>query len=126
MRRKFDSSIPRKMYWSNEIKNKKLCPECNSKLEKEYHSYLIITKTKDDNDFFIIGNDGGYFCPKCPIVVLDHKTFSEIISASNVFSRSFKFTVAGIVDIEGMSPNKSHIPLSDDDNPILLVKFIRE
>lgn len=124
-RKKFDASIPRRMYWSNEIKNKKRCPECNSKLEEEYHTYLLIIKGGNEFESFITGHDGGYFCPKCPVIILDYKTFSEIASATDIISSSFEFTVAGIVDIDAIPPDKSHLPLGDDDNPIPLVKFIQ-
>jgi len=32
-RKKFDASIPRKMFWSNKIPNSKLCPDCNAKIK---------------------------------------------------------------------------------------------
>ena len=36
---------------------------------------------------------------------------------------SFKFTVAGIVDLDSIPEDKRNKPLGDDDNPIPLVSF---
>jgi len=126
IKKKFDASIHRKMFWSDEIPNKKICPECNSKLENEYHTYIILIKNKNDVIPLIAGHDGGYFCPKCPIIVLDREIVSELALATNPPSTSFWFTSVGIVDLNAIPPEKAHLPIDCDDNPIPLVEFIRE
>lgn len=123
IKKKFDSSIPRKMFWSNEIPNSRLCPNCDAKLEREYHSYVIATRKGNDYESSITGNDGGYFCPNCKIVVLDHDMFAELASQSTKFSKPFGFTVLGIVDINAIPEDKENIPLGGDDNPVPLVEF---
>ena len=111
------------MYWSTDLKNSKICPKCNSLLENEYQSYLLFVKTKKDVEPFIVGSEGGYFCPNCPIVVLDKDNFGEMASVAQD-AQSFKFTVAGIVDFDAIPEDKKSKPLGDDDNPIPLVSFM--
>jgi len=122
-KKKFDASIPRKMFWSNEIPNSKLCPNCNAKLEREYHTYLIATRKEGNYETFITGNDGGYFCPNCDIVVLDWDKFARLVSIFSKFSKSVEFTVLGIVDVNAIPEDKRSIPIGGDDNPIPLVEF---
>jgi len=122
-RKKFDASIPRKMFWSNKIPNSKLCTNCNAKLKREYHTYLIATRKGGNYETFITGNEGGCFCPNCEIVVLDHNMFAELVSQSNKFSTSLEFAVLGIVDMNAIPEDKKSIPIGGDDNPIPLVEF---
>jgi len=129
---KYKSSIPRERYWSSDLKDSKRCPKCNSLLEKEYKSYLLAIKTEKDVETFITGNNGGYFCSNCPVVVLDsdkfgemavgaHKSFGGLVSI--IHQRpSVKFTVVGIVDLDAIPEDKKNKPFNDD-NPIPLVKF---
>ncbi|MEM4282249.1 MAG: hypothetical protein QW559_01730 [Candidatus Woesearchaeota archaeon] len=79
---RYKLSIPREMYWLSDIKDSKRCPKCNSLLQKEYKSYLLFVKTKKDAKPFVTGNDGGYFCPHFPIVVLDMDEFVELVSSA--------------------------------------------
>lgn len=123
-KKRYDASIPRRMYWSDEIKNRKRCPECDSKLQKEYHTYIIIIKDMDDPEPFITGNDGGNFCPNCPAIVLDDGIFSKIAASADMTSRPLKFMVCGIIDDDAIPPEKSNLPLGYDDNHIPLVEFI--
>ncbi len=122
-RRKFDASIPRKMFWSNKITNSKLCPNCNAKLKREYHTYLVGTRKRNNYETFITGNDDGYFCPNCDIVVLDWDEFARLVSVFSKFSNSVEFAVLGIVDTNAIPKDKKSIPLGNDDNPIPLVRF---
>ncbi|MDI6732620.1 MAG: hypothetical protein QME51_00740 [Planctomycetota bacterium] len=120
--KKYKSSIPRQMYWSTDLKNSKICPKCNSLLENEYHSYLLLVKTEKDVESFMVGNDKGYFCPNCAVVVLDKDEFGKMVLGFHDVSSS-KFTVAGIVDLDTIPEDKKNKLLGDDDNPIPLVSF---
>jgi len=124
-KKKFNSSIPREMFWSNEVQNKRICPNCYSRLEKEYHVYLMVIRARNNYEYFVTGNDDGYFCPNCKVVVLDYDKFAEIASAGKPdnFSDSFKFAVLGIVDTDAVPEEKENIPLGTDDNPVPLVEF---
>lgn len=111
------------MFWSNKIPNSKLCPNCDAKLESEYHSYVIAIRKGTDCEYSITGNDGGYFCPNCKIVVLDGDKFGELASHATKFSDPFDFTVLGIVDLNAIPEDKKNVPLGGEDNPVPLVEF---
>lgn len=121
--KKYDASIPREMFWSNKIQDSRLCPTCNAKLEKKYHTYLVLSRKGEDYESFISGNDAGKFCPNCDIVVLDRNMFAKSVSFATRHSSSFEFTVVGLVDLDAIPDDKKGTPIGGDDNPIPLVKF---
>ncbi len=59
------------MYWSDSLENSKIRPKCGTVLKNEYQTYLVAVKIRKDSDQYATGNDRGYFCPNCPVVVLD-------------------------------------------------------
>jgi len=121
--KKFDASLPRKMFWSKDVGGKEICPECHGRLERERHTYMLFTQEGRDFDSFVVGNDSGYFCARCPVVVLDYEAFAESAMVGKPTSGSFEFTVPGIVDLDAIPEDKKNIPLGEDDNPIPLMKF---
>lgn len=118
---KYDVSIPRKMYWSNKIQSTTVCPECGGDLEEESHSYVLLVKKGIENAQYIIGNNGGNFCKKCPVVVLSNKVFSQ---SAEFFASNGTYMVAGIVDMDAIPEDKRNIPLGEEGNPTPLVNFI--
>jgi len=129
--KKVDVSIPRKMFWSDKLVNKKKCPLCHSTLENEYHTYMMVTRSGGETTPFMTGNDSGSFCLECPVVVLDRKGFEQAIEAMAErpdwgISGTVQFTVLGIVNIDAVPEDKRHIPLGDEGNPIPLVEFLSE
>jgi len=129
---KFDASIPRKMFWSDKLVNKKKCPLCHSALENEYHTYAIAVLGGGETATFIAGNNAGSFCPECPVVVLDRKGFDRVIgeiieeSPDLRISGAVSFAVIGIVDTDAVPEDKRHLPLGGEENPIPLVPFLQE
>ncbi len=123
MEKKYDASIPREMFWSDEIPDRNLCPACNARLEKEPHAYVVLMQKGKDRESFLSGNDGGSFCPNCDVVVLDRNVFAAHISHATRHSAPLQFAVAGMVDLDAIPDDKKGIPLGGDDNPIPLVKF---
>jgi hypothetical protein len=128
--KKFDASIPRRMFWSDELPNRNLCPLCHSRLESEYHTYLMAVRSKGGQESFMTGNKYGAFCSQCPVVVLDKDGFAKTVAETAGMaglgrSQSGQFAVLGIVDFDAVPEEKAHLPLGDDDNPIPLVAFIR-
>jgi len=117
------------MYWSNEVKDSKKCPTCGSTLEKEYHSYIMVVWINKEPAEFVVGNDKGYFCPTCPLVVLDKEYFKKLITIGlgqpeAHDNPTVKFAVAGIVDMDRIPDDKKSKPLGTHDNPIPLVRFL--
>lgn len=121
--KKFNASLPRKMFWSKDVGGKDFCPECHDRLDRERHTYMLFTREGRDFNQFIVGNDNGYFCARCPVVVLDYEAFAESAMVGNPTKYSFEFTVPGIVDLDAIPEDKKDIPLGEDDNPIPLMKF---
>jgi hypothetical protein len=119
--KKYRISIPRHMYWSTELENSKRCPSCRSRLKKIHQTYLLLVKTKREPDEFLIGCDGGYFCHRCPTVVLDKEEFTEMAKITTN-APYFGFKIVGIVDLDSIPEDKKD-KLFDDDNPIPLVPF---
>jgi hypothetical protein len=114
---------PLKMFMSDEVEDPTTCPICGTKLPKpEHRTYVVSVKDKGETDAFMMGCDGGYFCPKCPTVVLNSQMFEDILYAG-VQSRNFKYSVIGLADLDSILEEKKNIPLGDDDNPIPLIKF---
>lgn len=130
--RKFDASVPRKMFWSDKLVNKKKCPLCHSTLENEYHTYAMVIRSGGEVTPFIAGNDSGAFCPECPVVVLDRKGFERVIEKIPEerpdwgISGAVAFVVMGIVNMDAVPEDKRHLPLGEDDNPIPIVEFLQE
>jgi hypothetical protein len=123
--KKFPASMPREMYWSNEVGGIESCPRCRSSLESEYLAYMMAVRMDKEIEPFITGSDHGYFCSKCPVVVLDREAFGEIPLKSLDITPPFDLAVIGIVDIDGIPEDKKNIPLGDDDNPVPLVAFLK-
>ena len=123
---KFDPSIPRQMFWAKSAGDRSYCPECHSKLENESHEFIMAVREASDIHSLIVGNDAGYFCPKCPTVVLDIGPFRESAAISFGRDATIQFTVLGIVDLEAVPEEKRFMPLGEEGNPIPLVKFIKK
>ena len=130
--KKFDAAIPRRMFWSDSLVNKKKCPLCHSTLENEYHHYIMVTRSGEETTALGAANDYGAFCSECPVVVLDKNGF-ERLARENVeknpdwkMSGDLSFIVIGIVNLDAVPEDKRHLPLGGDDNPIPLVEFLRE
>lgn len=129
--RKFDASVPRRMFWSDKLVNKKKCPLCHSTLENEHHSYVMAVRSGGETTPFITGNDSGAFCPECPVVVLDRKGFERVLERIAErpdwgISGAVQSMVLGIVNMDAIPEDKQHLPLGDDDNPIPIVEFLHE
>ena len=121
--KKYDISFPKRRYWNTEIESPHLCPECQTPLVKDFQMYLLVVKQGKEVEPYLTGNEGGWFCPNCPVVVLDHGEFVNALFAVRGM-KAKEFTVAGIVNSEAIPEEKKHLPLGDDDNPIPLVEFL--
>ena len=109
--------------WRDQIPDSKSCPECHSELEKEFHTYLVLTRKGKEYKQLIYGTDGGSFCSSCDVVVLDSSMFREHVRYGTKHGSSFQFTVVGIVDLEAIPEDKKRVPLGTDDNPVPVVSF---
>ena len=109
-----------KLFMSDEVYSTKICPVCNSKTQNEYRSYMVAIEEKGKRDALMMGGKVGFFCPNCPVVVLETETIEEMI-ASYTQNEDFRYVVMGIVDMDAVPEDKRAVPLGDDDNPIPLI-----
>ncbi len=121
--KKFSASIPRKMFWSRDVGGKSHCPACRSKLESEFHTFMMAVRHAGEVHPFFVGNDAGYFCLQCPTVVLHYEIFVQFARSALDSEYQAQFTVLGLVDLEAIPQEKRSVPFGGDDNPIPLVKF---
>ncbi|MDJ0764251.1 MAG: hypothetical protein QNJ97_14810 [Myxococcota bacterium] len=121
---KYPASVPRTMYWSNEVGGTLVCPRCGELLESERHTYLIGIRNSDgETGTSMVGGEGGYFCPDCPTIVLNHKQFEDYVALAADGPAS-AFTAIGAVDLDAVPEERSHLPLGEDENPIPVVEFL--
>jgi len=119
---KYDPAIPRRKYMSTALKSPRRCPECGGRLEADAQTYYIAVKGRTfEPEPYIVGSDGGYFCPRCPVIVLDAESFSHMarlaIEKAHPGASDMQFVVLGLVDVKQVPPEKSHLPFGDD-NPL--------
>jgi len=115
------------MYWSDSLENSKICPKCGTVLKNEYQTYLVAVEIRKESDQYATGNEGGYFCPNCPVVVLDTDTFEGAVKVAvethNQNVSSFKFAVLGIADYDAIPKDKRDKEIGTEDNPLPLISF---
>lgn len=115
------------MYWSDKLENSKICPKCGTELENKHQTYLAFMQIREDVDSFVTGNKGGYFCPGCPVVVLDknifEKTFRTIVELRDRNIHSFSFNVPGIIDYDAVPEDKKDKELGTKENPLPIIYF---
>lgn len=72
----------------------------------------------------MVGGDYGWFCQSCPVVVLDKNELEKMIGRGMPgWKVGTEISVAGIVDLDAVPANKSHLPLGEPGNPMPLIKF---
>ena len=115
------------MYWSDSLENSKICPKCGTVLKNEYQTYLVAMKIRKESDPYVTGNDGGYFCPNCPAVVLDKDTFEGAVTVvaktRNLKVSTFEFAVLGLVDYDAIPEDKRDKEFGTEDNPQPIIYF---
>lgn len=123
MKKIIDVSKAKRMYWDYNTPISNGCPECDTELVNETHSFVLAVKMKDEIKPFMAGTDAGHFCPVCPVVVIDSEKI-KLMAAIGAKVDEPEFAVAGLVDFDAVPKNKKHLPLGTDDNPIPLVEFL--
>ncbi len=78
-----DFNVPREMIMLTLSGKPGPCPRCGGALEQTYATYMIATRQgKQIADSFIIGSDFGWFCQRCPTLVINSNEVSEMLSHS--------------------------------------------
>jgi hypothetical protein len=125
MEHMIDISIPRVCVYRRFEEHPGPCPRCGADLQCHYAAYLIATRRGEEvTDSVIMGHDEGWFCPRCPTVVLNPDEISEaLLHPLPNWDVGTEFVPLGIVDVDAIPEEKAHLPFGDDDNPIPLVEF---
>ena len=116
-------STPRKMYWSDDVRGTRLCPDCHARLVPEPQTYLLVVRHGKSLDSRLVGSDGGHFCPACPVVVLDRKQFNAYAAMGPALRGGSSYVVPGLLDLSAVPEDKRDLPFDEPDNPLPLVMF---
>ncbi|MDY7078338.1 MAG: hypothetical protein SXV54_15585 [Chloroflexota bacterium] len=120
-----DITIPRECVYQQFEEQPGPCPRCSGPLRSHTATYLVDTRSGGKStDSFFIGNDMGWFCARCPTVVINPEEVSEFLMHSLPhWNVGTEFAVLGIVDLDAIPEEKQNLPLGHDDNPVPLVAF---
>lgn len=120
-----DITIPRECIYQEFEGQPGPCPRCGDPLQQSSQTYLVVTQRGEEvTDSFMIDGDIGWFCARCPTVVINpeevNKFFTHPLPHWDIGE---EFALVGIVDLDAIPEEKRDLPLGDDDNPIPLVEF---
>jgi len=120
-----DITIPRECIYQEFEGQPGPCPRCGGPLQQSRQTYLVATRRgKELTDNFIVGSDMGWFCARCPTVIINPEEVSELlIHPLPRWDIGTSFAVVGIINLGAIPEEKRNLPLGDDDNPIPLVEF---
>jgi hypothetical protein len=120
-----DITIPRECIYQRFEERPGPCPRCGGPLQSHSATYLVDTnRGQQSADSLIIGNDMGWFCARCPTVVINPEEVSEfLVHSLPNWNVGTEFAVLGLVDVAAIPEEKGDLPLGGDDNPIPLVAF---
>ena len=102
------------------------CPRCGQPSQQSYQSYVIGTRRGGQiTDSFLMGRDFGWFCPRCPTVVIDPTQVKrQLKHPLPHWDTGTDFAVLGLANLDAVPPEKADPPLGNEDNPIPLVRFL--
>jgi len=118
-------TIPRECIYQEFEEQPGPCPRCGGPLQQSRQTYLVATRRgKELTDNFIVGSDMGWFCARCPTVVINPEEVSALLMHPLPrWDIGTGFAVVGIINLDAVPEEKRDLPLGDDDNPIPLVEF---
>lgn len=120
-----DPKIERKAIYESFKEKPGPCPKCGGVLEQSYHSYMVASRTGGRQaDSFIVGGNFGWFCASCPTVVINKDELDKMLNSSMPGWKIGKeFAVLGMLNLDAVPSNKSHLHFGAPGNPVPLVKF---
>ena len=120
-----DPKIERKAIYKSFKGKPGPCAQCGGVLKQSHQSYVIATRNGGrEADSFIVSGDFGWFCASCPSVVLNKDELGKMFSYSMPGWKIGKQTaVLGILNLDAVPANKSHLLLGAPGNPMPLVRF---
>ncbi len=118
---KINLAEPRRAYYNNAHNT---CQECGSLLEEEGCAILLGVKSDSDQADFITNSGGSRFCLTCPVVTFDKGNVEEAAKTALSGDRNIKYRIMGIVYLDAIPDEKSHLEIGSDENPMPLVRFL--
>lgn len=101
-----------------------ICPECGAETKEENCTVLLAVQADTDQGEFMTNVPHGYFCETCPVVVFDEAKIDFAAKAGMLLPSYNMCVVCGIVDLDSIPQEKSHLELGTDENPMPLVPFL--
>jgi len=120
---KFDLSIPRRRYYSDDC-GLSLCPECRMPLIEDSCTVIIAAKSDTDEGEFMSNMTGNHFCESCPVVVFDSDKVEQAARIGIRGYRNLRYLIGGIVDFNAIPKEKRHLEIGIEGNPVPLVHFL--
>ena len=120
-----DITIPRECIYKKFKGQPGPCPRCGGPLQSHAATYLVDTRRgKKIADSFMIDGDIGWFCARCPTVVINPEEVRKFLGPGLPgWNVGAELAVLGIVDLDAVPEDKHDVPLGEEDNPIPLVEF---
>jgi hypothetical protein len=120
-----DVTIPRECVYREFEGDPGPCPRCGGPLQAHPATYLVATRRgRKSTSSFFVGSDMGWFCARCPTVVINPEEVSEyLLHGKPEWNVGTELAVLGIVDLDAIPEEKRDVLLGEDDNPIPLVEF---
>lgn len=118
-----DLSIQRRKYYSDKV-GLTNCPECNAKLIDLGCPVLLVVKSGTKAGEFMTSLSGSHFCLKCPVVIFDTKKLKMAAELCIRGGDYIEYFVKGIIDLDAIPKEKSHLEIGTEENPMPLVPFL--
>lgn len=118
-----DISEAKRSYYKSG-KGLKHCPECGAGLLEESFPSLLSVKSKTGDTNSITTMTGSHFCLQCPVVVFDRNQLEPAAQYLAKGDNGFQYLIIGMVDLAAIPPEKKHLPIGNDENPVPLVRFL--
>ena len=122
-KQKFDLSIPRRRYYSEEC-GLASCPECGLPLIEDSCTVIIAAKSDTDEGEFMSNMTGSHFCNSCPVVVFDSDKIEQAARHGMRGDANLRYVIGGIIDFNAIPQEKRHLEMGIDGNPVPLVNFL--
>lgn len=125
IKNKFDLSIPRRKYYRQSFELS-LCPECGSSLIQDSCTIIIVAKSDTDEGKFLTNLHGSHFCESCPVVVFNPDIVEQAARLGIKGDENLKYFIEAIVNLNAIPPEKKHLEIGTNENPIPIVHFLSD
>ncbi len=129
MKQKIDKTIEREVFAHDADDPPDNCPQCNQPLVQDLGPYQVVTRSGQRvADEYTASGDFGYLCPGCATAVIHMPNLAAMLQGADLkpgWKTGEGFMVVGLVNMDAIPPDQSHVPLGDLD-PYPFVPFFSE